>query len=269
MSFSIMSCNDVLEVDSKSKQKLVLNGILRVDDTIQVELSKTRALFDEEDSIDWVRNADVYLILEDETLPIQMTYVSNGIYSTNRIAEYGKKYCIEVVHSTFDNISASAVMPEITIGTVLYVGDTNDQQNFELNINNQNSKNFYIWEMLERSAGGVAKNIEIFSGDSRTDNILPEETQVQNRIFLEGIQAEEVENINSMFSTSGVSQEQILNTEVRLITVNQDMYKYFRSLELYKNSTNNFVKPIEIYSNVDNGLGIFGAISENIIPVTY
>jgi hypothetical protein len=268
MSYALTSCDKPLSVDSKSNQKLVMNGILRVDDTIQVEISKTRDLFDDEDAIDWVRNADVYLHLEENTLPIQMEYKSKGIYSSKAVAEYGKKYCIEVVHNTFDNISASADMPDVTLGKVIYVGNTENQQNFELNITNQNSDNFYIWEMIERNSEGVTTNIEIFSGDSRTDNILPEETQVQRRIFLKGVQSDSFDGINSSFSASGLSVDQFENTEVRLITVNQDMYKYFRSLELYKNSKNNFVKPIEIYSNVDKGLGIFGAISENIIPVT-
>jgi len=264
---ALSSCDKALKVDVKSKEKLVLNAILKVDEPITVELSKTRNLFDENDKIDWVRSADVYLTCADNSFPELLTYLSNGVYQSTHTAQHGEEYSIEVIHSTFDNISATAVMPEETQGDAKYTGDNEGFQNFEINIKNENSKNFYIWEMLERTEGG-ASNIEIFSGDSRTDNILPEETQVQKLIFFEGLNASDVENINSSFSTNGISDDQIENSEIRLITVNQDMYKYYRSLELYKNARNNFVKPIEIYSNVNNGLGIFGAISESVFEIT-
>ena len=266
----LTACDTVLPVDESSKEKLVLNAVLRVDDTIVVELSTTGALFDKTDDIDWVRSADVYLTCDDNSFPEELlVYKQNGIYaSSSHVAKYGGKYSIEVVHSVYDDISASAVMPERTTGDVRYTGDNEGMRNFEINILNQNSSNFYIWEMRELTEGG-ATTIEIFSGDSRTDNILPEETQVQKRIFLEGLNASELDNINSPFSAEGISDSQIENSEIVLYTVNEDMYKYYRSLELYKNSKNNFVKPIEIYSNVENGLGVFGAISESVFEISY
>lgn len=267
---ALTSCDKSLNVDGKSKQKMVLNGILKAGDTIKVQLSKTRSLFDDEDKIDWIRNADVYLRCGQNEDAELLKYGKNGIYaSEDHLAAYGEEYSIEVVHNTYDNISASAVMPEYTEGSVKYIGDIDDQQNFEINIQNHNPNNNYIWEMMTSNDLGALENVEIFSEDSRTDNILPEETQVQRRIFMRGQTENELATINSNFSASGITYEQMSSTEIRLITVNQDMYKYFRSLELYKNSKNNFVKPIEIYSNVDNGLGIFGAISETSLSITY
>lgn len=264
---AFLSCDSSLKVDANSKTKMVMNGILLVNDTIEVELSTTRNLFDKEDQIDWVRNADVYLICPEFVLPEKLVYKGNGMYASQKhIAKYGGEYSIEVIHNTYDNISATAYMPKAIRGEVVFTGTTDDESNFEINIDNEDDNSYFIWEMLRRNSSGILSNVEITSKDSRTDNILPEETQVQEKIFLEDSNNLSG-NINSTFSTSDISQDDFENAEIRLITVNEDMYKYFRSIELYKNSSRNFIKPVEIYSNVDNGLGIFGAISESVIPI--
>ena len=77
------------------------------------------------------------------------------------------------------------------------------------------------------------------------------------------------DSINSTFGASGIDDENIHSLEIHLITVNEEMYKYYRSLELYKNATRTYIDPVEIYSNVENGLGIFGAISHSVIPVSF
>lgn len=264
------SCDEQLFVDSEALPKLVLNGLLTIDDTIKVELSKTRDLFNEDDEIDWVRNADVYLKCDENKLAELLVYKGNGIYaSATKVAQSGSTYSIEVEHAVYENIYATAEMPEPIIGEVLYVGSEDDKQNFELNISNGKSNNYFIWEMIQKKDDGAQSNIEITSSDSNTDNILPDETQVQEKIFLEGIANIQIDDISSGFSTSGLDDGQLPEIEIHLNTVNEDMYKYYRSLELYKNSSKKFINPVEIYSNVENGLGIFGAVSYNVIPVTF
>ena len=266
----LSSCDEQLVVDSNELPKLVLNGLLTIDDTIKVELSKTRDLFNEFDGIDWVRNADVYLTADNSVAEL-LVYKGNGVYSsTSKIAENGGVYSIEVNHAVYNNIKATAEMPEPTIGEVNFTGtDSNGNKNFELNIvNNNNAENYFIWEMIERQ-NGVERNIEIISFDSKTDNILPDETQNQEKIFLQGSDLIQIDDVTSGFSTSGIEEDEFTNIEIHLNTVNEDMYKYYRSLELYRNSSKKFINPVEIYSNVENGLGIFGAVSYNVIPVTF
>jgi hypothetical protein len=270
LSLVFTSCERTLNVESDQLPKLVLNGLLTIGDTVKVELSKTRDLFDDEDEIDWVRNADVILKCNGKKVSETLEYKGEGIYASgSTVAEQGGSYSIEVVHSVYDDIRATAEMPEPTLGRVVFTGTVNDQQNFELNIENGQLNQFFIWEMIQKHGNGSENNVEITSFDSNTDNILPDETQLQEKIFLDALQNINSEGISSGFSTSGIDDVQMNSLVINLITVNEDMYKYYRSLELYKNSTKKFIKPVEIYSNVENGLGIFGAVSNSVIPVTF
>jgi len=46
------------------------------------------------------------------------------------------------------------------------------------------------------------------------------------------------------------------------------MYEYLKSLELYSLSSGNiFAEPVQIYSNMDNGLGIFGGYAQKSFTV--
>ena len=49
---------------------------------------------------------------------------------------------------------------------------------------------------------------------------------------------------------------------VELQAITRDLYRYFKSMELYRiSSSDEFAEPVKIHSNVKNGWGIFGALS--------
>ena len=265
---SLSSCDEPLFVSNTGEEVLVLNSILQVDKTIVIQLSKTRAILDATDYIDWIRNADVYLTCGSTNGEELLEYIGDGNYISQHNAQFGETYSVEIIHSKYNNVRASAVMPNKTEGTVVYKGNTGAEANFELDILDKVKDNFYIWEMVKKN-GEDLSIVKIFSTDQKTDNILPDETQKRNKIFLQGSRTDDgFPDIVSSFSAENIVEGDLTSTQVRLLTVNKDMYKYFKSLELYRNSINNSLEPIEIYSNVENGLGIFGAYSETVIEIT-
>lgn len=57
---------------------------------------------------------------------------------------------------------------------------------------------------------------------------------------------------------------------VELEAISPELYKYFKSLERYHNTPNDeFSEPVQIYSNVHNGWGIFGSLSYQRIFIPY
>ena len=145
--------------------------------------------------------------------------------------------------------------------------EDNDQSQsfFELEIENETEDNFYIWEMFYETE--AQQKISITSLDNKTDNILPDETQTREKIFMSAKKVD-AQVLNSSFVAEDLNPENASQVKVRLFSVNEDMYNYYKSLELYKNSVNNYIEPVEIFSNVNNGLGIFGAYSESVIELT-
>jgi hypothetical protein len=75
---------------------------------------------------------------------------------------------------------------------------------------------------------------------------------------------------NSVFATSllnetGTNSESIESLiplfELKIMAVSSDLYNYLKSYEIYKQSdikNTSFSDPVIIYSNIENGLGIFG-----------
>lgn len=265
------SCEKDLVISGQYEEKLVLNGLAEIDKPISIELSKSKNMLDKNDKIDWIRNADVYLTCGNNTYQEQLTYDSSGVYKSTHLAKYSESYKLEVVHPTYKEVFATGRMPDEPQAIVKYIDRVPGENKsvFNLEIKNKNEDQFYIWEMIyDNQEVEEEKNVSIVSTDNKTDNILPDVTQVQSKIFLEGSSAQ-TENISSSFIADDIEEEDISHTTVRLFTMNKDMYNYYRSLELYKNAQASFVEPIEIYSNVENGLGIFGAISEAVIIIEY
>ena len=53
-----------------------------------------------------------------------------------------------------------------------------------------------------------------------------------------------------------------------LHNISQDYYYYRRSLELYNQSSDNpFAQPVQVYSNIENGFGIFAGAQVNYFDI--
>lgn len=260
------SCEKSLQIDQFEETKLVVNAILEVDKKIQINLTRTRNILDPKDSIDWVRNADVYLRIDGNSYSEKLVYDSIGNYTSELTAEYSRIYELEIEHPEYPDVYAQAHMPSKPLGFVKFLqnsGITQSGSTFELEITNNRNSQYYIWEMFTDKTGST---FNISSQDKKTDNILPDETLTRDKIFFDATQFES-DILNSHFTAYDFDEQDLSVTKVRLITVNSDMYQYYRSLELYNNSSINPIEPIEIFSNVENGLGVFGAIAETVISI--
>ena len=57
---------------------------------------------------------------------------------------------------------------------------------------------------------------------------------------------------------------------VELQAISPEYYRYLKSVELYRVSESDaFTEPVQIYSNVQNGWGIFGSLSSQRIFIQY
>ena len=57
---------------------------------------------------------------------------------------------------------------------------------------------------------------------------------------------------------------------VELQAISPELYRYLKSVELYRVTENDaFSEPVQIYSNVKNGWGIFGSLSSQCIFIPY
>jgi hypothetical protein len=55
---------------------------------------------------------------------------------------------------------------------------------------------------------------------------------------------------------------------VQIESLSEEMYLYYKSKAQYlEASSNPFAEPFQMYSNVDNGLGIFAAYTDTVLPI--
>lgn len=262
----LFSCEKEWEVDKEERKKLVVNAILSANDTIRVQLSKARNVFNPNDKIDWIRNAEVNIYKSDGKIQYPLNYKKEGVYCADIVAEAGENYELEVIHPEYKDIIAQAKVPHQKVAILKHLGSDNNKDIFDLEIPDQKANEYYMWEMFAEKTN-TTKYFRIKSTDRRVDNILSENASNQSRIFFKGCVNKNLDSCNSI-KFEAENDGNHTAPKVRLITMNLDMYKYYKSLELYRNSKNKYVRPIEIYSNIDEGLGIFGAINQSIIAVS-
>lgn len=59
------------------------------------------------------------------------------------------------------------------------------------------------------------------------------------------------------------------NIEYRLMSISKDTYLYFKSLAAYEDAQGNpFAEPATVYSNVENGYGLFGLMARDTMVIT-
>lgn len=57
--------------------------------------------------------------------------------------------------------------------------------------------------------------------------------------------------------------------QVQLQNISQSYYLYLKTLSAYQNAVEFFAEPIQIYSNVQNGVGLFAAYSSSVIELEF
>jgi hypothetical protein len=66
------------------------------------------------------------------------------------------------------------------------------------------------------------------------------------------------------------NQNDEIITLLRVMTVSEDLYKFFKSLEshlLFENHNNSLAEPTDLYHNVQNGIGIFAGYSVKYVKI--
>lgn len=233
------------------------------------------------------------------TYPLS-TYSSGTIY-----AEAGTDYRIEVSVPGFDKIQSEARLPElvpiIQLDTVMLTTREYDWEYVTLRVKLKfqdpaNIANFYrlvIFEQTGYYPGNrgypfdpeipVLVSINNINWIESSDPLLvpPEEEDIfgsyEGNEFLifsdEKIGGREYElsfNLNSNNPYVDTSYHEFSNYYIYLQSITEETYYYLSSLTKYHNHENDFLtEPVILYSNVENGLGVFTASSYSSRTLTY
>lgn len=260
----LSSCETDLIVDKSEQNRLVVYSMLDEHSSISVELSKTRNILNSADRISYISDAHV-TIFENGVLFAQLEYNPNkNRYETNKKPKAGFSYALQVKHDDYKDLCANATVPPKMNGTVEWKKHVVNNQTlfvYDVLLDKKNLGDFLIWELLYLSSDAKLINANI-----KLANVAPDPANSIN----EKNQKLFIKEKESTTSTATTNQYQLSTTDVRssnsstvqvkVASMSKEAFNYYRSIELYKQNTNQF-EPVSIYSNVENGLGIFGAKS--------
>ena len=286
---SLSSCEDffetTLEIDPPEHvEQLVVQAFGSTEtDVLNVSVSKTTGILDDvyEDDLQ-INDAAVVLIHNGTSYALDFTTPSqnqgkpyNYILADGNIdLKAGELYTLEVETSGFEKAIATCSVPNIVLPdnfefdeegpnvfeseyseVSMILSDPIAEDNFyefNLSIGNEFNNEIYFQSVytetldpvVEEAISGLLLKDISFNGEDKVLELLLERFYIQN----------EPDVADRIY--------------VSWRTVSEDHYLYTKSFEQHLESADNpFASPVQVYSNVENGLGIFTIYNEDRIKI--
>lgn len=277
---SLSSCEKEIELTTNSNKCIVANALITENQPIEVKVFR---------GVDYVgdrrnapiNNANLFIYHNDSILEEISGTNDNGIYRTSVIPKVGENYSIKVDCQHYPTATATATIPNSVQVKVLNVGNSSvmpnddDYGNVTLSItDNTQDVHYYMLTLLGYRDLYDNDSLITYSLTPIYNNLVTPSTSMSdiiNHMFESSdvVQIEEKDYIlltnknwqtNTTIITFGLSYSFSHPALLTIMSFNEDYYKYFIAKE-YLNTTGEddfmFNEPINIHSNVNNGLGLF------------
>ncbi len=262
------SCENDITIPTPAKApQLVVNSGANPDSTWRVYVGTTSPIFKREDPND-IDNASVTIKTDKGDLPLQ--YQGNGYYTAPSKPEIGKTYGIEVSVPGMVSVSASCSIPSRpTFSNLSYTSITEDgvkKVRVTLSIDDPaDTQDYYIIEVRnvvpQYTYPGAPTRMVSYS--LSTTDIICENPPLESSpyqllyrdITFNGEKREVQFTIDQDLNSA-------TSTECVVKRCSKDLWVYKQTLALYSTTFESpFSQPTQIFSNIANGVGIFGAFA--------
>ena len=281
------SCEKIIEFNGeKTTPFLVMNSVLKADSTVKVHISKSRFFLDDDSAMSDINTATVKMWVNNiEQTPLQL--LNNGIYYSQYKPKTGDKIKITASASSLVDISSTTIVPEppevISIDTI-YGYETQDgynskMLNFDIKFkDSQNLDEYYlIYGKQKEYHHSIDTNneesseydMQLFSDDvifknENSANFTDENAYSNNafNIFSDAlINGKEYtfRMKTNIYYDSYQQSEQKKTYKIYFQKITKDWYLYLKTISIVNNDLSMFTEPVQVYSNIQNGLGVLGA----------
>lgn len=278
-----------IDLDDRDK-KIVLNSILSQGDPILVNLSLSKGILEDDYPMDYIENGLVILSKNGVAIDT-LSHDSNGNYISKFQPETAI-YEIDVWSPQYNKVHTSTEIPSpVSISSIDTASVTGYEQRFDFTYEYQalecrlkitdppNETNFYLLSVeneVHDSLSGIFKLPVYYRSP---DPVLASDKN--NYVSLPG------GDYGALFTDeifNGTTYRLVIHVEryafmegynkmvFKLHSLNRELFLYLKSLELYNQSKfGAFSEPVQVYSNIENGFGIFCgySTSSNSIEFDY
>lgn len=274
----VSSCELVVDVDIPlEKNKLVVNSLFNPDSTWKARVSLSRHILDEA-PFSYVENAQL-VVFEGETAIDTLKFDSLGYYrSANGRPVAGKDYSIRASAPGYDEALAFSSCPkdlqaefsaiQSTVGE-----DGRPEYAFTINLQDSPGQDFYqVMAIAEyrytnpyTGQGFVNRsNVQLWSDDEGIDD--DEIANFEGFFFPDVLFDGKNFSINAKMQPNMWGGNAKLKYYIYFRSVSQDYYKY-KTTSLLQNYTSGdpFAQPVNVYTNIENGLGVFAGFTQKVV----
>jgi hypothetical protein len=275
----LASCQEGIDSGSLVfEKKMVLHCLFHPGENWQLKLESTRNILVAADTAAHIEGATINLKDQDGNLLGPFLYLGEGIYEIpDTYPEQGVLYRIEITHPDYPDINAESEVPEVFEVENIRGGGIQSAEpltkiySFTFESFSSSLSKVIIASHLTRlflSNSGDSIFVEEmdllahYPESSNADQFL-EEPKFSNLLFFNEIQHNNEILFQSLNGFRKEDEEFLVRGEanVKVERCSESYYRYRKSVEIYRSSQTKFVSsilpPVEIFSNVDGGLGIF------------
>jgi len=263
--------------------KFVMNGSFMKDSLILVSLSKTvNILYSFDKPLPRITDATLKLYKNDVFVE-NLTHINNGVYISTVVAEYGYEYKVVYENNNKMIVGKCKIPFAEKFKNIRYIrfDELSHSHLLEIKIDDpSDKKNYYIFEAYTLDSIFDYDTLGNITGGYLYKNpayvTIQEESilNVYNSVywypyisggimFSDDLFDGTLFTINFNLSTNNYYYENVPDSvEVYLIThsINEDLYNYLSSYQEYLDAEGGFfVEPVNVFSNIENGIGVFGS----------
>lgn len=280
---ALMACEKIIDIDiPDADRKIVLNGIINQDQLVQVNVSRSLSVL-EDDQFIFLDNAEVRLFEDDKDKGI-LQYIGSGDYQMAGLyPKINSLYRIEVESPGLNTVSASSVLPDIITFSEIDTLSTQDEWGYSslklsFSLDDPVTENYYALSLkatyryfdynTNESSDSLVTSPQYFeflqNGEGGIQDILIEDNasiRFVDKIFM----TDQLFNGKSFNLDLTIGKYFFPNTDtvwldVSLQHITRDYYLYVASLKKYDQADGNpFAEAVSVFTNVDKGLGIFSS----------
>lgn len=257
-----LSCEKYIDIEIPNEgRKITVNSLINDSQNPIVYLNQSRFILDGNYTFDPINDATIALFKGDVEVAT-FNRIDEGKYSTNYICEKGFQYSLKVTRGN-EEVSSTTNIPQNShyqfIDTTSVITSTIDYSSsflrFKIKIDDpEDEDNYYMISFIGQDypISFYSKEQVIENGNDGFMNYAIISDKIingQSRTLLF-----DLEYYNFM--------EEVNTVDIYVNSISKEMYLYYLQLGKYSQSGSSFMaEPVMVYSNITNGLGIFGGYS--------
>ena len=287
LSVLLFACERTIDFEiPDTGRKLTVECMLKDGEGVWVNLKHSKHVLDTSGLWENVKNANITIFKNGSLFEELFEFDNSGVYRAVNKVKNGNSYKIIIRTELYGETTAETYIPRVTEITNFELeskeSDTSDRFNFNLNFNDDEKEdNFYLIRLslksFQRFYNLTLNKYELHLRNSWSLNIdytYPDIDKLgykeyNTMVFMDN--SVNGQNFNFRISTFIEATQEPFEKDlehyyiVYLHSISSDYYEYLISTRnYYYNKENYFSEPVQVYGNIENGLGIFAGYSTTV-----